>query len=525
MAPTVVVNKIDLSRINSAQEHSSHRLQNKANTFPRSVALPSAQGPEQKKVNRRSNKPIINWLQRKLAGTVKKPDSTSYGRQKVRASSRSARLASLPLPAQTSNSAKTHTRAESSSAVTRRKTVSLNGDEDLTDTPHDEEDDVSGRPSSMTRDSTWSPASVLEADDDASVRPLPPSVPPSPSPSRSSSSYLSSSYLSNPHTFKSMAASTKPTTLLSIDLASNGMAHIAQAPPAHVGRLSSQPHARQSSLTSGSITFSALSAAGVSRPSSTITNGNSSLSPSQNAYTHLLTVQAPLHTAHHPRNNPRPSSPPLDNASVLTLASSAFGIPGRQGFTGYSSTAASALGGGDSISQFDGSMTYPDVENTSIVIGDDDRLDERDFDASVRALRPRSSRRGSWESEASGWSARIHQSPGTPSLAREKSLWTANSVKTGGFSADNDIDHEGGSDAGKDDVTSIDGTQAEIAMIPSELSLHPSESEPASASVNDASEPAPRADSIDTVAQAERLEDDSEATTNMANHAATPGSS
>lgn len=70
---------------------------------------------------------------------------------------------------------------------------------------------------------------------------------------------------------------------------------------------------------------------------------------------------------------------------------------------------------------------------------------EREVDASVRALRPRSSRRGSWESEASGWSARVGGSaggaasslmglrPGTPSALRDRSLWTGTSVRTGGW--------------------------------------------------------------------------------------------
>ncbi|KAF8623439.1 hypothetical protein AX15_006381 [Amanita polypyramis BW_CC] len=493
MTPSIAMNKIDLSRVNSDQERPA---KNTANTFPRcSPRPPSAQGPEQKKMARRSNKLIINWLHRKLVGTVKKPDGASHSRQKARGLSRTAnRLASSPLPSQTSNNGRMHTRSESSSAAaTRRKTLSLNGDDDANDRPHDEEDDISYRPSSLTRDSTWSPASVLEADDDASVRPLPPSVPPSPSPSRSSSSYLS-----HPHTFKSIAASTKPTTLLSIDLSGNGMAHIAQAPltvPSHINRFSSQPHARQTSLTSGSITFSALPATGLSRPSSITLNGN----PSPSA--HLLTVQAPLHTAHHPRNNPRPSSPPLDNASVLTLASSAFGIPGRQGIAGYSSATASALGAGDSVSHFDGSVTYPDVESTSIVIGDDDRLDERDLDASVRALRPRSSRRGSWESEASGWSARIQQVPGTPSLLREKSLWTANSAKTEGFSADNvEVGQDEQSEAEKGD--SVEESTANPFKL-SQCSSEP-ESMPGPGGAKDSEHSIPRSDSIDTVAQAER---------------------
>ena len=504
MGPTAVMNKIDLSRVNSGQENSAQKHANRASTFPRSVALPPpTQAPDQKKVNRRSNKLIINWFQRKLGGSVKKPDALL--RPKARGSSRIGnRLTSSPLPSQSSNGIRTHSRTES--VGTRRKTLSLDGDEENDRAP-EEDDDVSYRPSSVTRDSTWSPASVLEADEDASVRPLPPSIPPSPSPSRSSSSYLS-----HPRTFKSIAASTKPTTLLSIDLTSNGMAHIAQAPltpPPHVGRLSSQPHARQSSLTSNSITFSLLSAAGVSRPSSTVTNGNVSPSLQQNSNGQLLSVQAPLHTAHHPRNNPRPSSPPMDNASVLTLASSAFGMPGRLGITGYNSTAPSALGGGDSISQFDESTTYPDVENTSIVIGEDDRLDERDLDASVRALRPRSSRRGSWESEASGWSARILQSPGT-SLAREKSVWTANSVKTGAFSLDNfEVEEEPSDVTTTDGVRSVDGTLSELAKEPCDTSLHASELEaaPASDVPGDTPERSPvRMDSMDTIALAEELE-------------------
>lgn len=82
-------------------------------------------------------------------------------------------------------------------------------------------------------------------------------------------------------------------------------------------------------------------------------------------------------------------------------------------------------------------MAFADAESTShFNLGDDERLDERDVDASVRALRPRSSRRGSWESEVSRWSARIQPGPGTPSLVRERSVWTTNSVRTGALSMD-----------------------------------------------------------------------------------------
>lgn len=283
----------------------------------------------------------------------------------------------------------------------------------------------------------WSPASQKEADEDASIRPLPPSSPPSPSPSRSNSSYLS-----DPRTFRSMAASTKPTTLLSIDLHGNGMAHIAQAPltpTSQVGRMN--PHTRNlSSNTNGpllgsaaSITFSALPPDTTSRPTSLLHPNSITNNPTTHNDVPLTSVQAPLHTYHHPRNNPRPSSPPLDNASMLTLASSAYAMSGPRPEASLRSTPFSALGGGgDSMSHFGGggSVSFADAESVSqFVTGDDDRLDDRDVDASVRALRPRSSRRGSWESESSRWSAR--DGLGTPSVTRDFTGWSSPSVKSG----------------------------------------------------------------------------------------------
>ena len=405
---------------------------------------------QQKKVSRRSSKPIINWFQRKLAGSGKgkrtenvplRNADLGVGRNNSNSGRHMGRITSSPLPVPASH-LKQQTRPEASS-LARRKTrsISLYGDEELRDMSQGyTEDDISLDRSSMNRDSIWSPASALEADDDASLRPIPPSGPPSPSPSRSSSSYLS-----DPRTFRSMAASTKPTTLLSIDLNGNGMAHIAQAPtppPTQLNRF--VPHVRQSSSLSnpgllssaGSITFSALPPAQPSSRPTSLRNPGSLGSFSLNTHQasafnagQVSSVQAPLHTTHHPRNNPRPSSPPLDNASVLTLASSAFGVPNRLGTQNYPPSAI-----GDSTSHYGGSITFPDAESASHYIpGDDDRLEERDFDASVRALRPRSSRRGSWESEASRWSARI-QGTCAASLTRERSLWTSNSVRTGRFS-------------------------------------------------------------------------------------------
>ncbi|KXN86337.1 hypothetical protein AN958_10199 [Leucoagaricus sp. SymC.cos] len=386
-----------------------------------------------KKMPRRSSKPIINWFQRKLAGTVRGKRSDTIplataahlGRAASRANSSrmNGRVVSSPAPSGSAQHTRPRDRLEVTSAA-RRKTVSLNGDDDFQS--YNEVDSVDALDGiSMARDSLWSPASILEADDDASLRPLPPSSPPSPAPSRSSSSYLS-----DPRTFRSIAASTKPTTVLSIDLPGNGMAHIAQVPITPNSQVPHRvQHIRQSSSSNPhgagntAVSFSALPSQ--SRPSSQtnhLTRGAGPLSP----------IQAPLHTTHHPRNNPRPSSPPLDNASVLTLASSAYAMPTRLGPQGYGSTPPSAFSGGDSMSHFGGSL-FPDAESSSLFVPGEDGPDERD--ASVRALRPRSSRRGSWGSEVSGWSAQVLQTPGAPS--QERSVFTSNSVRSDEATAEN----------------------------------------------------------------------------------------
>ncbi|KAJ7086701.1 hypothetical protein C8R44DRAFT_991545 [Mycena epipterygia] len=399
-------------------------------SLPKSAAT---QPVEQKKASHRSSKPIINWFQRKLAGGSSLVKSKRVENQQPADSRAQGRPTSIPLRVTNRISSapppNPNGKHLSKLDVARRKTISLNEEDD----GEMYANDLASEHSSFAPDSAWSPTSALEADEDASMRPLPPSSPPSPSPSPSSSSYVS-----DPRTFRSIAASTKPTTLLSIDLNGNGMAHIAQAPAAPINRL----HVRSSSTNTtpavvgsgASITFSALPPSPIS---SSVDPRNHSSNPSSSQTTphgNVSSVQAPLHTAHHPRNNPRPSSPPLDNASVLTLASSAYAMPVRAGVNtpGWSSAPPSALG--DSLSHFGGSITYADAESTSqYLLGDDD------VDASVRALRPRSSRRGSWESEASRWSARVQQGgAGTPSLARDgRSMWTSNSIRTGGFSADN----------------------------------------------------------------------------------------
>lgn len=450
-----------------------------------------------KKVPHRSSKPIINWFQRKLSGTVKpsriadnafipgnsqKPPNgkndttTSHSRS-------NSRSVSSPMPQLTPSSSQrqgvTGNGSRNGYTASQRKTISLNGEGDL-DTgfihSDDEDLDASTHRSSLARDSFWSPASALEADEDASLRPLPPSSPPSPSLSHSSSSYLS-----NPRTFRSIAASTKPTTVLSVDLGPAGVGHIAQVPITPVSQANPRfpPHGRTSSTgtnsgligSGASVTFSALppSLQSSSRPPSSL-NFSSSTPVSPGPSSHIHGLQAPLYTAYHPRNNPRPSSPPMDNASVLTLASSAYAMPGQRLTMGsMGSTALSGLiGGGDSISHLEGSFTG-DAEGdvmSQFVLGDDDRQDadvERDVDASVRALRPRSSRRGSWESEVSGWSARILGTGGPISMG-SKSLWTTNSTKTGGPLSVDDEEVTSGLETSQEEKSPSDGPdQADVS--------------------------------------------------------------
>ncbi|KIP12809.1 hypothetical protein PHLGIDRAFT_32694 [Phlebiopsis gigantea 11061_1 CR5-6] len=404
---------------------------------------------QMKKLSRKSSKPIINWFQRKLAGTVRTRRASDGDALRARgvAGTRPATLkeqrrrSSVPAVPPILGSgkgekvakvAKGQQRPLSAVASTKRNTISLNGSEDFSSVNDDHTvDSTEDYRSSLARESLWSPTSLSarEADEDASVRPLPPSAPPSPSPSHSSSSYLS-----DPRTFASMAASTKPTTVLSIDL-TGGMAHIAQAPPTPtVPSYRLGTHARSHSTapsTGGSITFSALPTTASPSPPSSSAHGPSSRSSLQ-----PITLHAPQHTAHHPRNNPRPSSPPSDDASVLTLASSAFGFSGtRQGMGGRRSVAD------DSISHFSGAAGLGDSTSHFLLgeLEDEERLLEAldrdgDVDASVRALRPRSSRRGSWESEASKWSAHFGNGtgpPSTPSALKDKSLWTSASLRTG----------------------------------------------------------------------------------------------
>ncbi|OCH88319.1 hypothetical protein OBBRIDRAFT_795371 [Obba rivulosa] len=413
------------------------------------AAFPPASEPrgeprsQMKKISRRSSKPIINWFQRKLAGTRARRASEPQRLGTRSPSLKEKRRTSVPMSPivapQVSTGSRQQGRAASAGPSSRKNAISLNDtDEASNTTDAADSESYDERRSSLARDSTWSPASYYEADEDASVRPLPPSSPPSPSPSRSSSSYLS-----DPRTFRSMAASTKPTTLLSVDLA-GGMAHIAQAPPTPTsGSHRLPPYIRSHSAgpSGGSISFSALPP-----PSPTRATGPGAL-------------QAPQHTRHHPRDNPRPDAPPRDDASVLTLASSAFGMPGARIGVGAlalsgraslddASHLSNTLGASDSTSHFLLCHDRDDEDEGEDGEEGEDRGREQDRDedvaASMRALRPRSSRRNSWGSEASKWSASasVVLGSGMSPVARDRSLWTSGSYRTGAFSIDNGEDRD-----------------------------------------------------------------------------------
>ncbi|KAM5535628.1 hypothetical protein V8D89_010615 [Ganoderma adspersum] len=447
---------------------------------PSSATTTRSQTQDQmKKVSRRASKPIINWFQRKLGGTGRArrvSEAQRYGATSPRGKEKQHRRSSAPMPpplAIQSRSRSNTTGSRQNKAHSLRGTISLDEtlERDDADSRSFRSDSDDGVDLSVAQDSLYSPASYLEADEDASVRPLPPSSPPSPSPSRSSSSYLSHS-----RTFRSMTASTKPTTLLSIDL-NGGMAHIAQAPPTPTtsgNRLPPHIRTHSSGPSAGSITFSALpppSPTSPSRPSS----GNSGTAASRGA-----TLTAPQYTTHHPRNNPRPSSPPPDDASVLTLASSAFGFPGaRIGATAFALSGRGSIAD-DSVSQWSHVAGLTD-STSHFMMGDvDEGLEERyvdhDVDASVRALRPRSSRRGSWESTVSGWSANVGlPSPAgfpSPGGIRSKSVWMSGSLRTGGLSMDDGFTgtHDGSEDsedsrkeAAEGEDTEVDSTANETA--------------------------------------------------------------
>ncbi|KAG8770104.1 hypothetical protein FRC12_004515 [Ceratobasidium sp. 428] len=353
-----------------------------------------------KKVRRKGSKPIINWFQRKIVGRKPPvPHPGAPGLERGRDTGpRHQRGAS-------------YSRSVGPASSRKRRSGTTTGDADG-EFEHSLGGGASVRSRSLSPslgpESVWSPSTQLEADDDASIRPLPPTSPPSPSPSNSThlSQTTYSGYGSDPRTVGSHAISTKPTTLLSVDIGLGGQpAHIAQAhtpAPVVTGPTPSSPQFGRFPSTRS--THPQLVPSNASVTFSTVPYPSSPLStapyfPAEDEVQDPdASTQAPTHSLPHPRNNPRPSSPPLDNASTLTLASSTFNMP---------------------------------------------RQAEQDaVSASVRAIR----RRGSWESGESRWSAVV-------GLRRPGSTRTAGSWRTGGSIGGLMLDQQRGEDGYDDSDT------------------------------------------------------------------------
>jgi hypothetical protein len=455
-----------------------------------------------KMIKRRSSKPIINWFQKKLAGKRERDVERSVRKRDAAGATVRGRSNGHVGPGQKSSSLRFSRQAQEHPA--RDRSFSPNA----TTYGRSMESPTSSRRSLSLSirgpGSAWSPSSPLEADDDASIRPLPPTSPPSPAPSRSThNSSLSAYYGSDVRSSvtRSAGISTKPTTLVSVDLGyggigGGGMAHIAQAPnsvhsvamgppapqmarfPSTRSTTNEHSHAAHASIsTSTSITFSALPTSNVSRPSTSNTQ-TQTMSPS--SADNAFAVQAPSHTLPHPRNNPRPASTPPDNASILTLASSTFAFASPRGHQG-----------------------------TSLVgtLGDDTGAD---MNASMRALRPRS-RRGSWGSDETGWSVAggsVSLQAGTPTGGRRKrpaSTRTAGSWRTTETGGDGEFGYGEGPGAG--DESSVVGLERGHLRGNSigeteELSISPSEPSPTSPSVSEApkqEDTTPKGDEIDPI--------------------------
>ena len=351
-----------LSRVKVAKMSSTQT----AMTSTHKVPLP----PTPKKLKHKGSKPIFNWLTKKLVGGGGGP------RHHAQRPEEPPPLPPLPLLPKGQS-----TRGRTVSLIIATSQLQPTQNTVLLNEPSPVLSRTRSHGSSAVPESLWAPSQAPEADDDASIRPLPPTSPPSPSPSRSSSSQLS-----DPRTFRSGAASTKPTTLMSFDSGHGGNGIIPET-MAHIAQVSS-PSSIAPSPSNQRFSSSPIVHPAVARAASQSRNSS---------------MQVPLHTHHHPRNNPHPSSPPLDNASMLTLASSAYANPTR----GNEWTDGASL----SVSyHYHGDM---DVNSSHLDVDD---ADEAEAAASLRALRPRSSRRGSWDSFESRWSARVCGGNATPSV-------------------------------------------------------------------------------------------------------------
>lgn len=188
-------------------------------------------------------------------------------------------------------------------------------------------------------------------------------------------------------------ASTKPTTLMSMDTRENQpggsytpMAQIAQH--RHGDNISSQQ--RVASLRNGdggtnahpAIQFASAPPMGRTASGTIVQLPGQGEAPAESPYTNVPSLSRP-----HPANNPHPTGVPADNASVLTLASS---------------TAAASIGGGPASSRGH-SHAAPSLGGARSIGGSlmGERRNSSDTYASVKALPPLS-RRGSDSSSRTG---------------------------------------------------------------------------------------------------------------------------
>ena len=241
------------------------------------------------------------------------------------------------------------------------------------------------------------------------------------------------------------STSTKPTTVLSFDSGPH-VAHIATVPTSPSLNLAT----RNSPLAIGADqTRNSLTIAPAPLPS-TIPSSTPLLPPV------VTLAQAPKHSAPHPRDNPHPLSPPEPNASTLTLASSTFGaIPAQGSNRNLAPSSIHRLSAPVSAVRPISLSTSPSVSFapdrdrplsvseyppsapalSSLRTGWGRAMDRDTMDrASVVAVR----RKGSWQSDESGWSWRAAQA-GEAGYGLSRSIVQSPNVGTGPVFEDGEV--------------------------------------------------------------------------------------
>lgn len=199
-----------------------------------------------KEIKRHTSQPILNWFDRKISGN--KQNSRKRNGKELSHSTNQAdtetKLHADEMPSRVSStSGRRNPHVHVSGTVPRR--VQSSGD--ALDAENEEPKgyatlSVNSHAGSLGPSSSWSAKEPGEADEDASIRPIPPSIPPSPVPSRSTHSSSATSvygaYTADlPRASQSVGTtSTKPTTIMSIDLGLE--VHIAQVVPSQSSVLS-----------------------------------------------------------------------------------------------------------------------------------------------------------------------------------------------------------------------------------------------------------------------------------------------